>query len=324
MTSDISIDDVLAAKTRLTPYLDMSPLRHYALLDELVGHNIHVLVKHENHLPINSFKVRNGLSALTALPIDIAARGVIAASTGNHGQGVAYAGMKLGVPVTIFVPRGNNPEKNASIRALGAELVETGNSYDESIASCVARCERDGLTMIHSTNNRDVIAGAGTLTLEVLEQAPETSAMVIAIGGGSQAVGALVAANALKPSLRIFGVQSANAPGQYEEWRAGHSTTPIPSTTFAEGIATAGGYDMTRTTLREGLADFVLVSDADIAQSVRDLWRITHNLIEGAGAAGLAGLRVLAPRLEGQTVAIVLSGGNLDSATAARILSGAM
>ena len=318
----ITIDRIVAARARIAPYLSASPTRNYPLLDELVGHGIRVLVKHENHLPVNTFKVRNGLAAVTALPPDVAARGVIAASTGNHGQGVAYAGRQLGIPIVIYVPANNNPEKNASIRALGAELVEIGASYDECIAHCQIRAEQDGLTLIHSTNNADVIAGAGTLTLELVEQHPEVSAMVVAVGGGSQAVGAITVAAARKPSMRVFGVQSSEAPGQFEVWRTGEFSTVIRSRTFAEGIATAGGYEMTYELLRSGFEDFVLVSDAAIAQAVRDLWRVTHNLVEGAGAAGFAGLRAIAPMLEGQTVAIILSGGNLDTKTAQQILAG--
>lgn len=320
----ITLADVLDARVRIAPYLETSPLRHYPMLDALVGHGIRVLVKHENHLPVNSFKIRNGLSAVTALPLDVAAHGVAAASTGNHGQGVAFAGAQLGIPVTICVPQGNNPEKNAAIRALGATLVEHGANYDACIAHCAAIAHRDGLTVIHSTNNRAVIAGAGTLTLELLEQAPDVSAMVIAVGGGSQAVGALTVAAAIKPSLRIYGAQSAEAPAQHDAWKAKHLLPPMPSHTFAEGIATASAYEMTLPILCEGLEDFITVPDTDIAQAVRDLWRVTHNLAEGAGAAGFAGLRALAPTLEGQTVAVVMSGGNLSTDYAHRILSGAM
>lgn len=322
-TFPISWDDVVAARERLAPYLVASPLRHYPLLDAIVGHDIRVLVKHENHLPVNTFKVRNGLAAVTALPLDVAARGVAAASTGNHGQGVAYAGQKLGVPVTICVPEGNNPEKNASIRALGATLVEVGANYDECIRECEAIAARHSYTIIHSTNNRDVLAGAATLSMEVLEQAPDVSAMVIAVGGGSQVVGALVAAASCKPSLRVYGVQSEQAPGQFEAWRAGHFNPPIPSRTFAEGIATAGAYELTFPALK-ALSDFVLVPDSGIAQAVRDLWRVTHNLAEGSGAAGFAGLCKLGPALAGQTVVVVMSGGNLASEMAARILGGAL
>jgi len=317
----LSYDDVLAARARITPHFAPSPVRHYPLLDSLVGHGIRVLVKHENHLPMNTFKVRNGTSALTALPATTAKRGIIAATTGNHGQGLAWAGARLGIPVTIYVPIGNNPEKNATIRALGATLVETGATYDESAVACAAHAERAGLTVIHSTNNRDVIAGAGTMALEFLEQAPEMDALVIALGGGSQAVGAIVTRDALHPSLKVYAVQSAGAPAQHDAWHDGIPRKGEPARTFAEGIATGATYDLTFATLRGGLADFVLVPDAAIAQGVRDLLRITHNLAEGAGATGLAGLRALAPRLAGLTVGIVLCGGNLDMSRLADIVA---
>ena len=322
MSPNITLDDIVAARQRIAPWLSPTPVRHYPLLDELVGHGVRVLVKHENHNPVNSFKVRNGLAALTALPLDVAARGVAAASTGNHGQGVAFAGHQLGVPVTICVPRGNNPEKNAAIRALGATLVEIGANYDESVHACAEIARRDGLTILHSTNNRDVLAGAGTLSLELLEQAPDVSAMMIAVGGGSQAIGAITAASELKPSLRVFGVQSREAPAQYESWKARQRLAPMASGTFAEGIATTVAYEMTFDRLCDGLAGFVTVPDAEIAQAVRDLWRVTHNLIEGAGAAGFAGVKAMGAELAGETVAVVLSGGNLSSEMAVEILAG--
>ncbi|MEP6836128.1 MAG: threonine/serine dehydratase [Gemmatimonas sp.] len=321
---NLTLTDIIAARERIAPWLNPTPVRHYPLLDKLVGHGIRVLVKHENHHPVNSFKVRNGLAAVTGLPLNLAARGVAAASTGNHGQGVAFAGNKMGIPVTICVPVGNNPEKNEAIRALGARLVEQGANYDASVQACAELAEREGLTVLHSTNNRDVLAGAGTLSLELLEQAPEVSAMVIAVGGGSQVMGAITAASALKPSLRVYGVQSCEAPAQYESWKAGARLAPIASRTIAEGIATAVAYEMTFDGMREGLAGFGTVTDREIAQAVRDLWRVTHNLVEGAGAAGFAGLRAMAPALEGETVAIVLSGGNLSSEMAVQILSGAI
>ncbi|MGV3708797.1 MAG: threonine ammonia-lyase [Gemmatimonas sp.] len=320
----LTLEDITAARLRITPWLAPTPVRHYPLLDALVGHGIRVLVKHENHNPVNSFKVRNGLSAVTALAPEVAARGVAAASTGNHGQGVAFAGHMLGIPVTICVPRNNNPEKNAAIRALGATLIEAGDNYDASVQACHDLAARDGLTILHSTNNADVLAGAGTMSLEFLEQAPDVSTMVIAVGGGSQVIGAITAAAALKPSLRVYGSQSSESPAQYESWRARERLAPMPSRTFAEGIATTVAYEMTFDRLCDGLSGFVTVPDTAIAQAVRDLWRITHNLIEGAGAAGFAGLRALAPSLEGQTVGIVLSGGNLSTEMASRILSDQM
>lgn len=324
MTSSwpITIDDVLAARDRLRPYLTPSPLRQYPLLDALVGHGISVFVKHENHLPVQTFKVRNGLSALTALGPAERARGVIGASTGNHGQGMAYAARLLGIPCTIVVPEGNNPDKNAAIRALGAELVEFGALYDASAQRCAELSAARGLTLVHGINNRHVIAGAATMTLEIIEQEPALNALFIALGGGSQAVGALTVARARHPSLRVIAVQSEAAAAQYESWKRGVIVRDHPVHTFAEGIATGQAYEMTFAALKEGLADFVTVTEDALAESLRDLIRTTHNLPEGAAAGGLAGLRKVAAQYEGQRVGIVMCGGNIGVEALATILNG--
>lgn len=319
----ISYTDVTAARARLKAHLPASPAMHYPLLDQLVGHDIRVWVKHENHLPVNTFKVRNATSALTALmerDAELAARGVAAASTGNHGQGLAWAGARLGIPVTICVPEGNNPEKSAVIMSYGARLVEAGATYDDAVAHCDALIAAEGLTRIHSTNNADVLAGAGTLTAEFLEQVPELDAIVLALGGGSQCVGAITVRDAVKPSLTVFATQSEGASAQHDAFHDGMPRHGQSVNTFAEGIANGSTYDMTVNALRAGLTDFVLVSEASIAQAIRDFLRITHNLAEGAGAAGLAGLHALAPKLAGKQVGIVLCGGNLDTPTLRHIL----
>ena len=313
-TSPLSLPDVLAARERLRPHLAPTPLRNYPLLDTFVGHGIKVWVKHENHQPTQSFKIRNGISALTALSAEQRARGVIAPSTGNHGQGVAYAGRLLGVPVAICVPLGNNPEKNASIRAMGAELIEEGANYDETSRACARIQAERGCTLIHGIHNRDVLAGAATMTLEIVEQQGDLDALLIAVGGGSQAVGALTVAAALQPRMKVYAVGAEGAPAQYLSWKRGERLTDQPIDTFAEGVATGSAYEMTFEALKAGLAGFVSVSDAEMYQGIRDLIRITHNLPEGAGAAGLAGLLRLAAELAGQRVGIVMCGGNLSSA----------
>lgn len=316
----ITFEDVLAARERLRPHLAPTPLRNYPLLDALVGHGIRVSVKHENHHPTQSFKIRNGLNAILGRDAAARERGVIGASTGNHGMGVAYAGRLTGTPVAICVPRNNNPEKNAGIRALGAELLEVGATYEETVAECGRiRAER-GLALVHSTNDPLVVAGAGTMTLEILEQEPELDALVIALGGGSQSVGALTVAAERKPGLRVYAVGASGAPAQYESWRRGERLTGMKAETFAEGIATGSAYELTFDALKAGLAGFVTVSDDEMYTAIRDLLRITANLPEGAGAAGLAGLRRLAPELAGQRVGIVMCGGNLSSAALARAI----
>jgi threonine dehydratase len=324
MALPISFEDALAARARIRPYLEPTPLRSYAALDEEIGAGIRVLVKHENHQPTNAFKIRNGLSALTLLSAEQRRRGVVAATRGNHGQGVALAGRLLGVPVTVCVPVGNSPGKNRAIRGFGAELIEQGRDYDESVEVAQALVRERGLHLVHSTNDPAILAGASTIGLEILEEAPDVEAIVVSIGGGSQAVGALVAASGLKPSVEVFGVQAAGAPAQYEGWRAGRPLVLDKADTFADGLATRGCYELTATALREGLADFVLASEAELAEAVRLVMRTTNNLAEGAGAASFAGLRLLRDRLAGRKVAVVLSGSNIDSEILRRVVDGAI
>jgi len=320
MESPITFADVLAARERLRPFLAQTPLREYPLLNEAVGHDIRVWVKHENHHPTQSFKIRNGLSVMTSLTAEELSRGAIGASTGNHGQGVAYAGKLLDVPVAICVPVGNNPEKNAAMRALGAEVIETGVNYDETVAEC-ARIRADrGMTLVHSTNDPRVIAGAATMTLEIIEQEPSVEAIVIALGGGSQSVGALTVLAERAPHVQVYAVGASGAPAQFESWRQGKRLSGQPIDTFAEGIATGSAYELTFDALRAGLAGFVTVTDEAMYAAIRDLISVTHNVPEGAGAAGLAGLRVLAPKLAGRRVAIIMCGGNLSTASLRRAM----
>ena len=321
MSWPIDFSDVTGAAERIRPHLPPSPLRSYPTLDDAVGHGIRVLVKHENLQPTGAFKVRNGLAAISALPPDARARGVVAASTGNHGQGLAYAGSRMGVAVTVCVPLGNNPEKNAAIRALGATVVEEGRDYDEATEVAGRLVRERGLTLVHSTNSRDVVAGAGTLALEVLQERPDLDAMVIALGGGSQAVGALTVARELAPRLRVFAVQAAGASATHDAWHSGEPRTLEKADTFAEGLATRSVYAFTFEALRQGLAGFVTVTDAEIAEAMRLVLRTTHTLVEGAGAAGLAGLLRLREALAGLQVGIVLSGANVDEASLRRVMN---
>lgn len=311
----IVMGDVEAARERIAPHLAPTPLRSYPVLDAAVGHDIRILVKHENLNPTNAFKIRNALALLTALTPDELRRGVVAASKGNHGLGLAYAGALLGTAVTICVPTDNNPEKNAAIRGYGATLVEEGRDYDESVQVAARLVEERGLTLAHSTNDARVIAGAGTFTLEIVEQAPQLDRMVIAIGGGSQAVGAMTVLRARRPAVRVIGVQAAGAAAAHDSWHAKERLTSPSARTFADGLATRAAYAMTFPPLLDGLEDFVTVTDAEIAAALRLLLSTTHTLVEGAGAAGLAAILADPERFAGQHVAIVLSGGNIDAAT---------
>jgi len=318
----LTFEDVLAARERIRAHLSPTPLRAYAALDEAVGNGIRVRVKHENHQPTNAFKVRSNLSALTALADAERRRGVVAATRGNHGLGLAWAGRLLGVPVTICVPHGNNPEKNRAILDHGAELVEAGRDWDETDETARRLVAERGLIMVHPINNRHIIAGAGTVTLEILEACPELEALVVAVGGGSQSVGALTAVRGLRPGVEVFAVQAEGASAIHDSWHAGKPLSKPSAITIADGLATRNCYEFTFPPLLEGLADFVTVTDADIAAAVRLLLSTTHNLAEPAGAAGLAGLIRLGDRLAGKTVGVILSGANVDAETLRRIVGG--
>lgn len=317
----ITYHDVEAARDRISRYLAPTPFRPYPRLSQLAGHGIDVFVKHENHQPTNSFKIRNGLSFMTALSADERARGVVAASTGNHGQGIAFGGQLLGVSVTVCVPAGNNPDKNAAMRALGATVVEEGRDYDDAVGVMQRIAANQGRVIAHSTNDPRIVAGAGTMTLEILAQQPEIDALVIAVGGGSQAVGAMTVAGVLAPALEVYGVQAAGASAIHDSWHAHTRLTTPRSDTFAEGVATRATYDLTFPALQEGLSGFVTVTDAEIAESLRTIVSETHNLVEGAGAMGFAALPKLADGLAGKRVGIIFCGGNIDGAVLRQILN---
>jgi threonine dehydratase len=317
----ISIDDARAARERISPHLTPTPLRRYPQLSAAVPFIADLCVKHENHQPTSSFKIRNGLSFMTALDADGRKRGVVAASTGNHGQGIAYGATLVGSSATICVPAANNPEKNATMRALGARVVEEGRDYDEAVAVMQRIAEAEGRVIAHSTNDRRIVAGAATMTLEILEQEPNLDAIVIATGGGSQAVGAITVTRALAPNIEVYGVQAAGAPAIHDSWHAHIRLTTSSADTFAEGVATRTTYDLTFAALQSGLAGFVTVTDAEIAESLRTIVSVTHNLVEGAGAMGFAALPKLREELTGKRVAIIFCGGNIDSGTLRRVLS---
>jgi threonine dehydratase len=313
----VTLKTVEAARARIAPFLPPTPLRHYETLDAALG--LRVLVKHENHLPTNSFKVRNAVSVLTSLTPDERKRGIIAASRGNFGQGLAWAGKQLGIPVSICVPLNNNIEKNDAIRLYGAELIEAGTNFDAATEAMLNLAAQRNLKVIASANDAEVIAGAGTLTLEVVEQARQMGekidAFFVAVGGGSTAAGAIAVLKEKSPHTQAIGVQAECAPAIHNSWKSGAIMSTLCADTFADGIATRKPHEMTFNVMKAGLADFVLVSEEEIVAAVKLMIRCTHNLVEGAGASSLAGLVKTAPRFKGKTAVVVLSGSNIDQAT---------
>jgi threonine dehydratase len=300
--------DVLAARERIAPHLPPTALNRYPALDELVG--TEVWVKHENHQPVGAFKVRGGVNLVSQLSDDERTRGLVTASTGNHGQSIAYAARLFGVRAIVCVPEGANPVKVASIQGLGAEVVFHGRDFDEAREHCESLAAQHGYRYVHSGDEPHLIAGVATASLEALERQPELDVLIVPIGGGSGAAGACIVADQLQPELEVIGVQSEAAPAAYRSWQEGR-VVEYEMSTAAEGLATRVGFELPQRILRERLEDFVLVSEDAIRSATVHMIERTRNLVEAAGASPLAAALKVRDRMAGRRVGLVASGGNI-------------
>jgi len=308
-----TLADVEAARDRIRPYLPVTPLRNYPSLDRLTG--AEVWVKHDNLLPTGAFKVRGGVNLIAQMDAATRARGVIAASTGNHGQSVALASRLFGVRATVVAPEGANPVKVEAMRDFGAEVLLHGRDFDEAREHCERLAAQHGYRYIHSGDEPHLIAGVGTHTLEVLAERPDIDVVIVPIGGGSGAAGACIVAKATRPGIEVIGAQSAQAPTAHDSWREG-KLVERPNTTVAEGLSTRTAFELPQRILRELLDDFVLMSDESILDAVEIMIEKTRTLVEPAGAAALAALLSpqLRDRLHGKRVALICSGANISPA----------
>jgi threonine dehydratase len=305
-TGEPSFADVLAARDFLRRYLSPTPLVRRDAVSAALG--LDVWLKCENLLPTAAFKVRGGVNLVGRDPT--AKAGVIAASTGNHGQSLAYAGAVFGVPVTIVAPQGANPLKLAAMRAYGATIVEHGRDYDDAREECERRATASGTRYVHSGNEPYLIAGVATAALEVLLERPDIDVFVVPVGGGSGASGAALVAKTLRPDLTVIGVQAEGASAAYQAWRDRAPRTTERAATFADGLATRTSFDLPQRMLAVLLDDFVLVTDDEIYAAMRLLLVEGHIVAEGAGAAPIAAARRMTERLAGKRVACWVSGGN--------------
>ena len=302
-----SLEDIQAARENVYRFLQPTPLYRYSGLCDLVG--AEVWVKHENHLPVGAFKVRGGLNYVAGMTAAQRQAGMFTASTGNHGQSIAYAAREFGVKATIAVPERANPHKVAAMRGLGAEVVFHGADFDEAREWIQRRAKDKGGCFVGPTDT-ELICGVGTYALEILESLPDVETIIVPVGAGSGACGVCVVAKGINPKIEVIAAQSAQAPANQLSWAAGESLTAAVET-FAEGVATRVPFEDTQRIMREHLDDFVLVDDAEIRTAIRLHLEHTHNLAEGAGAVSLAAALKLKERLRNRKVVIVLSGGNL-------------
>lgn len=302
-----TMTDVLLAQRQIHPYLARTPLHTYPALNALIGTEIYV--KHENYQPVGAFKLRGGINLISQLSPEEQKRGVIAASTGNHGQSVAYAARLFGVRAIIVVPEGANPGKVAAMQGMEAQVLFHGSTFDEAQLYCELLAKEHGYRYIHSGNEPLLISGVGTEALEMLEDQPELDSIIVPIGGGSGASGTCIVAQTLKPSLRVIGVQAADSPAAYESWKQG-ALIEMPNRTKAEGLATGRPFSLPQAIMKHLLKEFILVNEEELTQAM--LWYLerAHTLAEGAGAASLAAAYKLRAELQGTKVGIICSGGN--------------
>jgi threonine dehydratase len=305
-----SLEEMRRAHEVVLRALRPTPAFAWPLLAERLG--AEVVVKHENQQPTGAFKVRGGLTYVDALVRrEPKTRGLISATRGNHGQSLAFAGRRSGLKVTILAPQGNSSEKNAAMRALGADLIEFGHDFQAAREEAMRLAQSRGLHAVPSFH-RDLALGVSTYALELLGERPDLDLLYVPIGQGSGVCGCIAARDALRLKTEIVGVQSTEAPAYALSFAAGHVVRTNSADTCADGMATRFPDEEALAVIVKGASRVALVSDEDIAAAIRAYWTDTHNLAEGAGAAALAAAMKDRSRLQGRKVGLVLSGGNID------------
>ena len=316
--NSVTFHDIVAARRVVYRFLKPTPLIRYSELSDLLGFNAYI--KHENHQLTGSFKVRGGLNFMSQLPEPQKRRGVITVTSGNNGQSIAYAAKQFGVHATVVLPYGNNPEKNSAVRALGAELIERGADFDEARELCGELQAERGHYYVNPLSEPALFHGIGTYSLEIFEELPDVTAIIVPIGGGSGACGAITVARVVNPDVKIIGVQAENAPAIYLSWKAGRKIQTDSCQTIADGLATRVPSDFPFSILKDGIHQIVLVSEEEMREAIRMMLRYTHNLVEAAAAATLAAACKLKSDLANEDVVMVMTGANLDTETLKSIL----
>jgi len=304
-----NLDDVYRARQVIAPYLRPTPLVRSDALSELLG--CQAYLKCENVQPIGVFKVRGGINLVSSLSDEERRRGVITASTGNHGQSIAYAARLFGVPAVIAAPKNCNPYKRRAMERLGARVTLVGKDFDESRLWAEEEAARQGYRDVHAANEPLLIAGVGTMSLEIMEELPEVDVIINPLGGGSGCSSHCIVAKGIKPDVEVIGVQAERAPAVYLSWKAGELRETESSDTFAEGLATRVAFALPFSIIRDRIDDIMLVSEEEMRQAIVTLLDKAHMLAEPAGAASLAAALKAKGRLRGKKVVLVLTGANI-------------
>jgi threonine dehydratase len=304
-----TLADVLAAKQIVDRYLKPTPLLHSIPLSEQLGFDLYL--KCENLQPVGAFKVRGGIYLMSQLEPEYRAAGVVTASTGNHGQSIAYAAREFGVEATIYMPEQANPVKVASMRRLGAEIVFHGKDFDESRQKAADDATASGRYFIQSANDDRLVTGVATYSLEIMQELPHLDVLLVPVGAGSGVCGGLVAGKGVNPSLAVYGVQAEGAPVVADSWRDRELHQYASSDTFAEGLATRVAFEYPARIIWDRIDGFTLVSDDEMRAAMLALMESAWIVAEGAGAAATAAAFKMRAELQGKTVCCVVSGGNV-------------
>ncbi len=314
-----TLRDVEAAEERIRKHIPPTPLEYSKGISNLLGRETYL--KLETSLPIHVFKMRGALNKLQSLPETALQKGVITASSGNHGLAIAYASRLYGIKATVCVPESVNPQKLSAIEEQGAEIIRSGRNYDQAYESALSASRRRGLTFVHAFNDKDVIAGQGTCGLEMIRQLPDMDAAVVGIGGGGLISGIAIAVKETLPRARVYGAETVSIPSMYESVARGKRVVVDPKPTIADGMQAATPGELTFEATRRFVDRIGLVTDPELEDAIYDLLSFARTLAEPAGASPLAAMKgPLKGEPRGKTV-LVISGGNISVDLLTRILT---
>lgn len=313
-----TLKDILEARKIIKPYLPRTPLYSYPQLDQLLGAK--VLVKHEDHQPTRSFKVRGGINLIAHLDDATKKKGVVTASTGNHALSIAYACRLFGLQATVVMPEGANPLKVRAVEGQGARVIFHGRIFDEAKNFAEEFAKEEGARFIHPANEPYLIAGVATYALEIFEDDSQVELIIVPVGGGSGASGCCLVNRFLGKPARVIAVQAEKAPAAYFSWKQ-RQIVREKMETAAEGLQTSTGYELTQVILWDYLDDFILVTEKEMEEAILAYLENIRTLSEHAGASPLAAALKIKDRLQGKKVALVLSGGNISLDSLRRLLS---
>ncbi len=310
LADQVNFLNIYKARTTVYRTLKKTHLIHYAGLSSIIGADIYV--KHENHNPTGSFKIRGAVNFIARRAGDLGENGIIVATRGNHGLATAWAARQAGVFCNVGVPENNNPEINNAIRGLGAELMVHGKDFYETKHYCADLAEQLGYYYIEQGNEPEILNGLGTMGLEIFEDLPDTDIIIVPVGGGGGCASLIRVAQAINPEVQIIGVVAEKAPALALSIKKGERVITESADTFADGLASRSVFEVAYLIIKDGISDVVTVTEEEIIEGVRMSLMHTHNLAEGAGAAGLSCAMKIRDRIAGKKVVVVMTGGNLD------------